>query len=53
MSPRAILDATRNPTRVFTRRTYRGLEKHFIGQDATVILNSSDKIITTWGKSRW
>jgi len=46
VSPRAILDAVRNPSRI-VNQVIRGT-RQFIGKDATVILNEDGKIVTGW-----
>lgn len=49
VSPAAILDAVRNPTRVdydATRNTFK-----FTGVDAAVVLNPEGKVVTTWPRS--
>ena len=46
---KAILDAVRNPVKVVQQS---GGVKKYIGKEATVVVNSIGRIITTWGKSR-
>jgi hypothetical protein len=48
VSPKAILDAVRNPTKVVQQA---GGATKLVGKDATVILNSEGKIITTYPRS--
>jgi len=48
VSPRAILDAVRNPSQVVEQA---GGAMKYIGDKATVILNEAGKVITTWARS--
>jgi hypothetical protein len=50
VSPRAILDAVRGPTRVSPGRTPH--TQKFVGRDATVVLSRSGRIVTTWATNR-
>ena len=49
VSPRAILNALKNPTRIVKQAD--GSIK-YIGREATVILNQEGKLITTYGQPR-
>jgi hypothetical protein len=47
VSPRAILDAVKNPIKVVAQS---GGRVKYIGKDATVILNRAGKVITAWAR---
>jgi len=50
VSPKAILDAVRNPVKIINkvdRETIR-----YVGRDASVLLNQAGKIVTTWSRNR-
>ncbi len=49
VSPKAILDAVRNPKTIVEQG--KGAMK-YVGEKATVVLNKVGKVITTWGKPR-
>ncbi|OEU66104.1 MAG: hypothetical protein BA867_08750 [Desulfobacterales bacterium S5133MH16] len=49
VSTRAILDAVRNPTKIV--KLAKGAVK-YVGENATVILNRSGKVITTWARTK-
>ena len=49
VSTRAILDAVRNPTKIVKQA--KGAVK-YVGENATVILNRSGKVITTWARTK-
>ncbi|MFO0982588.1 MAG: RHS repeat-associated core domain-containing protein [Planctomycetota bacterium] len=49
VDPKAILDAVRSPTTVVAQTD--GTTK-CVGENATVVLNSEGKVVTTWGKPR-
>ncbi len=48
VSPRAILDAVKNPIKVLEQG---GGRLKMIGKDATVVLNSARKVVTTWARN--
>jgi hypothetical protein len=49
VSPRAILDAVRNPRQVVEQA---GGKARYVGDQATVVLNQAKEVVTTWARNR-